>query len=230
MDTHDWILVAFGIVQLVLLGSGIYFKQYLIKKADLKASNENFDKLITQLSQTTELTKSIEGRLGNTAWLVQQKWEIKKEFYIESMALFNEMNDCYEKIHKLRLDSLKKQKTVKIQMELDNGIDNKIDHALEVISDKYDRLKNIVDLTGVLFLKPDVLDVINIYLDAEKNRTNKIYSQLSKERNQETIQQAASEIHSFDLYLDNQAHNCSDARDKLLISARTDLNLVWEET
>jgi hypothetical protein len=226
MDIHDWVLVIFGVLQLGFIAIGIYFKQYLIKKADIRATNENFDKLMTQLSETTEITKSIEGRLGNTAWLIQQKWQIKKDFYIESTMLLNELNECFDEIYRLQLESLKKKSTKNEQRDCD--IDNKIDHGFDVISKKYIQLKGKVDLVGVLFLSPSVLDAINTYLKAEKNRTHKIYSGLLGGGNKKEAQQVANEVASFDLYLINQAENCAIARDQLLVEAKRDLDLAWE--
>ena len=67
------ILISSVLLNLTLVGMGIYFKQYLIKKADIKATNDNFDLLVEQLRETTRVSKLIEGKLGNRAWLHQQR-------------------------------------------------------------------------------------------------------------------------------------------------------------
>lgn len=221
----EWaISISDVIVTASIAGLGVYLKSYLVKKADFKATNENIDSLVSQLEKTTQATKSIEAQLNNTAWLNQQRWEIKKEFYLKSLVLITDSSNCFSKIEQLRLSSLESKDSKK-----SDEIDIEIDALLDKISDKYVELKYFVDITGVLFLSPESLDAINTYLDAEKNRTNRIYLRVVDSNDNQSLSEAHAEAHSFDLYFYNQVENCEIARDMLIREAQSDLSIAWDQ-
>ncbi|MDO7084755.1 hypothetical protein WNY51_00175 [Pseudocolwellia sp. AS88] len=219
MTNSDWALVLFCIVQLLVTCAGLYFKQYLIKKGDIKATNENFNQLKKQLDETTVLTKSIEGKLTNKAWLHQKRWEIKKDFYMESLTLFNTMNSHFNII----LGHLFHISDGKLSIDEINELDNKIDHGLNVISSLKDKLKGIVALQGAIFLGESTLTAINKFIDPHNNEFMDPFI------NRDMFSGLSSSNELKNDFLNQLIGSCNIAREELLREAKKDLNLVWDE-
>lgn len=63
--------------------AGGYFGAYFRRKAEDRASRENFEVLRDQLQKTTRDTEEIKNALSGKAWLTQQQWNIRERFYSE---------------------------------------------------------------------------------------------------------------------------------------------------
>lgn len=224
MAVHDWVLVAFGILQLTFMGLGLYFKQYLIKKADIKATNENFNSLKQQLNETTNLTKSIEHRIGNNAWLEQQRWTIRKEFYTEAVPLIIDISDGIDRITNNYIKSFSAKLSEKKQAE----IDELMRKTEEFVNEKDNRLKYIVNQVGILFLDDSVIDSLNVYLNAEENRIAPLQQAIYHSKSKEEEMAIQAEIHSYDMHITTQQDRCKEAKVKLIEAAKLDLKIAWE--
>ena len=219
------IIIASVLFNLTLIGLGIYFKGYLVKKADIKAINENFDVFVSQLEETTRVSKLIEGKLGNRAWLHQQRWDIKKDFYIAALDLLNQMNTHFEGI----ATRLVRLQNINLTLEEKNDLENQIEHGLEVIKPLVMNLESQLMLKGILFLKDEALGAIERFIDAEQHRVNILNDELSEGGSSENMKIAAIELGSKTAYLDTQIGACSLARKELIKEARKDLKIVWED-
>jgi len=219
VTNSDWVLLIFCIVQLIVTAAGLYFKQYLIKKGDIRATNENFDELKTQVKETTSLTKSIEAQLDNTAWLNQKRWEIKKEFYLEALTKLNTLNSYFSHI----LTNMVKLDLGAKDLETISGLENEIDNGIDVIKPVAAELESLVLLQGTLFLGDNTLKSINSFLHA---RDGKSKLGLDHYKIYEGVSINYSEKYSF---LRAQIGACGVARDELIKEARQDLNIVWDK-
>jgi hypothetical protein len=62
--------------------AGAYFGSYVKRKAEDRATQENFDKLREQLRKTTQDTEEIKTTLSRKSWLTQQQWAIREQHYM----------------------------------------------------------------------------------------------------------------------------------------------------
>ena len=65
---------------------GAYFGAYIMRKAEDRATRENFDKLREQLRKTTQDTEEIKIALSRKNWLTQQQWSIREQHYMSLLA------------------------------------------------------------------------------------------------------------------------------------------------
>ncbi len=226
METWGWVLI---ITNLVVLAVAIHFKNYLKKKAELLATNENFNNLKKQLKDTTNLTKKIEAKLNNDAWVEQQRWTIRKDFYIEATSL---LSQAYIE---LRESSQIYQETLKLEAEMSDTNTEKLKNnakrfeelsALTMI--KTNRLGSIVNEVGVLFLDANVLAACNIYLGAEAKRVKALTDSIFNQNSYHKSMQIDEEINNLNSFLDNELKNCNIARELLVDVAREDLKIAWD--
>ena len=71
---------------LLLSMAGAYFGSYIKRKAEDRATQENFDKLREQLRKTTLDTEEIKITLSRKNWLTQQQWAIREQHYMSLLA------------------------------------------------------------------------------------------------------------------------------------------------
>ncbi|VWX36527.1 conserved hypothetical protein [Limnobacter sp. 130] len=71
---------------LILSMTGAYFGAYLKRKAEDRATQENFDKLRDQLRKTTQDTEEIKTTLSRKNWLTQQQWAIREQHYMSLLS------------------------------------------------------------------------------------------------------------------------------------------------
>lgn len=77
-----WVLV----VAVVVATAGSYFGVYLGKKAEAKASREEFSTLLEQVRETTKETEEIKQLLSGKAWRGQKQWEAQEKYYGELLS------------------------------------------------------------------------------------------------------------------------------------------------
>lgn len=65
---------------------GAYAGSYIKRKAEDKATQENFDELRDQLRKTTQDTEEIKITLARKNWLTQQQWAIREQHYMNLLA------------------------------------------------------------------------------------------------------------------------------------------------
>lgn len=74
------------ILTLLLSLAGAYFGAYIKRRAEDRATQENFDKLREQLLKTTQDTEEIKISLSSKNWLTQQQWAIREQHYMSLLA------------------------------------------------------------------------------------------------------------------------------------------------
>lgn len=65
---------------------GAYYGSYIKRKAEDRATQENFDKLREQLRITTQDTEEIKITLSRNIWLNQQHWAIREQHYMSLLT------------------------------------------------------------------------------------------------------------------------------------------------
>ena len=66
--------------------AGAYAGSYIKRKAEDRATQENFDKLREQLRKTTQDTEEIKITLSRKNWLTQQQWGIREQHYMNLLT------------------------------------------------------------------------------------------------------------------------------------------------
>lgn len=215
----DWaISISDIIVSLSVVGVGIFCKQYLIKSADFKHAEENIDKLVMQLEKTTSVTKSIEAKLNNDAWVGQQRWLIRKEFYLEAVSLLTSIDLLWADLIADRMaDESRKMDDTSFQ------------ELTEDESSKRNRLTKIVDEVGVLFLEEHVIKTIYIFLAAEHTRQKPLREMFKGQLTADEKNEIHGEISDNVLFISTQKESCKKARLELIKVAKLDLNIAWKK-
>jgi hypothetical protein len=217
----DWaISLSDIIVSLSILGTGIFCKQYLIKSADFKAAEANIDKLVEQLKKTTKATKTIEAKINNDAWLEQQKWQVKKDFYMEAMKLFHTVKVSFD----VWLFAEKQICSNKHDIDSLNEFEREKDSAYESIVSNQKLLDDMVELVGVLFLEQSVISKIKVFTHAEFNRVKEIKNEISNNEMKTDPALLNYEIDSFSLYFYNLMNEFAISHSMFTQSAKKDLN------
>lgn len=89
----------FYIFAFVCAFAGSYFGAYAKKRAELKAIQDDFDNLLSQVRETTESTEQIKVDISRVSWVDQQRWQLKRELYMELLeALYSEKEAVF-KLH-----------------------------------------------------------------------------------------------------------------------------------
>lgn len=65
---------------------GAYVGSYIKRKAEDRATQENFDNLREQLRKTTQDTEEIKITLSRKSWLTQQQWAIREQHYMSLLT------------------------------------------------------------------------------------------------------------------------------------------------
>jgi hypothetical protein len=83
-----WIYV----LAVLLPVSGAYIGSYAKRKAEDRATQENFDSLREQLRKTTQDTEEIKTTLSRKNWLTQQQWAIREQHYMSLLRHLTKLN------------------------------------------------------------------------------------------------------------------------------------------
>lgn len=79
------VLIALALLlNVVLIGVGIYLSSYLKKKAQDLATREEFKELEKQTAAITRTTAQIESDIKGSLWERQKRWELKREVLFEA--------------------------------------------------------------------------------------------------------------------------------------------------
>ncbi len=66
--------------------AGAYLGAYVVKSAQDRATQDNFDRLREQLRRTTEDTEAIKTALARRTWVTQQQWSVRERQYGEILS------------------------------------------------------------------------------------------------------------------------------------------------
>lgn len=218
MDLGLGLAITITLVNIVLIGIGIYITQYIKSKANILATNENFEELLKQTKETTKITKQIENNIGNEAWLLKQKWEIKKEFYIEALGVFNLINKAFETW--FHLDD--KIQRGKLSQDKCNESEQEQDVAFDTIQNQMSRLDDILDLTGELFLDKQIIMMIRSFTNAENKRRKHILDGDGDNFDK------ATDLFSFTYFFHHLNAEFDKAYASFKEAARLDLNMSYK--
>lgn len=219
MDYLGEILVGTNAILFVV--AGIYLKKYVSKKAEILATNENFEKLLEQTKQTAKATKHIEAKVNNSAWVEQQKWQIKKDFYIDVLEEFNVIKSAFSRYKKIRHDGI----LLKLDDPQLTDLVEQEEEVLGVISNSISKINSSVEVVGILFLDEDTIEAIRIFINAEERRKSKIVFEAAKQRDLKSLKSINEMTHSFEHYFTNLEEQFFRSSLLLKDASRRDLEL-----
>ncbi|MGA2300967.1 MAG: hypothetical protein ABSG77_09790 [Candidatus Acidiferrum sp.] len=91
------LIVVLSLLNVGVVGLGIYLASYLKKKAQNLATREEFKDLQKQTAELTRTTKEIEATISGELWNQQKRWELKREVFFQVMkrisAVFDALKD-----------------------------------------------------------------------------------------------------------------------------------------
>jgi hypothetical protein len=91
--------IAFIVLAAIASGFGGYFGAYLKKKGENLATHEDLDKLVQQMTATTEATKAIEARISDQIWNRQRQWEFKRELLTQLIRSMSNVDNSLLELH-----------------------------------------------------------------------------------------------------------------------------------
>lgn len=132
------------LVAFIFAFAGSYFGAYAKRKAENLATKEDFDGLLSQVKKTTETTEKIKADISKVSWVDQQRWQLKRELYMELLsALYSEK----EAIFKLSDEEKKPEPTEPEFITLrEEFIKNNCSQSLAAI----ERISKVRGVAGVL--------------------------------------------------------------------------------
>ncbi|MEW8073663.1 MAG: hypothetical protein AB2826_24910 [Candidatus Thiodiazotropha sp.] len=88
-----WIyLIAF-----IVAFAGSYIGAYAKRKGENLATKEDYKGLLSQVRKTTETTETIKADISKVSWVDQQRWQLKRELYMELLsALYSEKEALFK--------------------------------------------------------------------------------------------------------------------------------------
>jgi hypothetical protein len=215
----ETIHVVSAIAYVLIISLGIYIKTRIAKAADIAATNKNFGILKDQLDETTRIAKTIESEITNDAWVIQQKWQLRKEFYLESLSYFHEISCLFNLwfISKAKFETSDNEEYKKnFELEMSSAYDSIEENQL--------KLNHQLEKVGVLFLEQKMISIIRDFTRSNKDRVNKILlNSVDGIRHSSTfdIEKAREQIKD----LSNLHKDFLNAHKEFLSVAKADLNL-----
>ena len=81
----------------ILAFFGSFLGTYTKRKAENLATKEDFDDLLLQVKKTTETTENIKANILKVSWVDQQRWQLKRELYLDLLAaLYSEKEAIFK--------------------------------------------------------------------------------------------------------------------------------------
>lgn len=152
---------------------------------------------------------------GISAWAKQKKWEIRKDLYIDLLK-------SLDTARRSLIDMQDIQEHLKYND--DESKDLRLTELQSTNTQARQDVQQAIDRVGILFLSKNSLDILETYLQAEHERI----SSLKKGANQDNYAEVSAEIHSWDLYIDNEIDAANRAYNEIVNLARYDLRMVIE--
>lgn len=85
------------LIAFVLAFAGSYFGAYSKRKGENLATKEDYAALLAQVRKTTETTETIKAEISKVSWVDQQRWQLKRELYLELLsALYSEKEALFK--------------------------------------------------------------------------------------------------------------------------------------
>lgn len=191
-------------VTIILVATGFfgaYCGAYLIKKAETRAINEDFDNIVTQLATQTEVTKKIESEISHNNWL-NQEWKTIRRTKLEDL-----LTSLYE-LRQLMLEDDKKRQLLFLDIKKNEPREEKLRLMLNKMDGYFVNLNNLPTcglksqmLAALYFaeLENNVKELLNIFSECQNNRLDFIGKQYSK-----TISQLETLSDNSDLILPDE--------------------------
>ena len=85
------------VVPSVIAFAGAYLGSYMKRKAENLATKEDFDDLLVQVKRTTAETENIKAEISRVSWVDQQRWNLKRELYLELLdSIYSEKEALFK--------------------------------------------------------------------------------------------------------------------------------------
>lgn len=195
-----------------------YLRAYLIKKGEFKAIKEDFSKQLKVLKIQTAELKSIEGQIYNKGWLEQQKWGIKKDFYLKALQLVNQISRHITKL--IQMEKKQMQESGRLSISEEQKF---IDEYTEKIFVTTQELQLLRDVEAELFLDDETIKALDAYLVSEEQRKRRLLSDLRG-----GDQLAGYELNNYQSYLCNLDSAINSCKQLIAKEAKSALSIIWK--
>jgi hypothetical protein len=101
------LILVFALLDVCILGLGIYLTAYLRKKAQSLATREEFKDLQKQTAELTRTTKEIEAAISGELWNKQRQWELRRDVFFRIMKRISAAFDALKDLDNLLQTELK---------------------------------------------------------------------------------------------------------------------------
>ena len=199
------------------------------KSGELKAVEERLTTTITLLRKQTEAVEGVKSHLSNKVWIEQQKWEFRKDIFIELINLLLKIKSSCEEAENY-LNQVPNLNYIEDDDELDKAKDDLIAKAESIYDGKVsaltDKLKKLLNEKGVLFLSDEVIAVLREYFDAEKIRRLKVQKKFETDLAAGKVSiHDASYIDSYEQSLYHKSEAAERAYIMIVKTAKRDLQI-----
>jgi hypothetical protein len=137
------LLVVFSLLNLGILGVGIYLTAYLKTKANNLATREEFDELRKQTAELTRVTAQIETEIKGDLWDRQKRWELKRDLLFELAKKTTSVGDALTGLHGVYMTEQRNEREGK-EPRLEKRLE--IGETWRVAADGYDHASLLASL------------------------------------------------------------------------------------
>ena len=146
------------VLTFILAGAGAYLGSYLKKKGENLATQEDVDKLVSQMKAVTQATKDIEAKISTDVWDRQKRWELKRDALFDAVkelggleTIVSTTISAYKLVHNANDDVVLDAKRLAIESYTD----------YQVFQRDFNRAMSL----AVLVSGPEVVDQFNTAKD-----------------------------------------------------------------
>lgn len=218
-----------ALISLISGGAGAYFSSYLKKSGELKAVSEKLESTLTQLQRQTKVVEEVKGRLANQVWIDKQRWEFRKEIFLELMSLLLKIKNECEKAE-IYLDRIPRLGAIEDDDEYEAERKRMFAEAEKIYDGEVkkltEELKVLLNEKGLLFLSDEVIQVLRLYFDAEKIRRAEVRREFENDlaAGRVVIDDAGS-VDNYEWSLYHKSEAAEQAYVMVVKAAKTDLKI-----
>lgn len=219
-----------GLVTLLSAGIGAFVSSYLKKAGDISAVTSRLEETIVQLQKQTHAVEEVKSEISSRAWVEQQKWEFRRDLYLELIEGILEIRKWCLKGDEILGKASKISTGDDDQEQLDRERERILSEAEAIYNTEVHNLtenfRELVNKKGLLFLDNTVVKVLNKFFNAEEIRRKSSWDQFGKDVAAGTASQYDyGGYDSYEISLYHKSEAAKAAYSSLLAAAKKDLKI-----